>query len=387
MEKLVLQVANVCNLSCNYCITQEGGWGKENHLRFMTADTVRCAIEQFAEAFEDIAVINFFGGEPTLNLAAMEAAGGTVARLIERGVLKDRPHLSMATNGMCASEEFIDIVNHYEMRFAVSLDGPEDINDLHRVAKGGQGTYQRVKENVLKLRAATGFPKGIAVTYTAAHLNSPTSLWERLCRMREDLDIWDFAIMPATNSPATPGQWDPLLADPLRFITEYRECVRQSLLEMTHRADAISIEYGKKALAKLVEEPSYEECPAGATYFAVSGEGDVYPCQNLPETPEFRITNVRSPLFHSELWASPIRMEIVEANSQAIGTICDHESRSMCRICPSDNLGETGSLKTYSPQRFRLYQAIDQITKDTFIEIMGTQDDSARNRFLENLER
>jgi uncharacterized protein len=353
----------------------------------MTPQTVRRCIEQFAAAFEEISVINFFGGEPTLNLPAMEAAGETVERLLQQGVLQSRPHLSMATNGMCASDAFIDIVNRYQIRFAVSLDGPEEINDLNRVTKSGEGSYQQIKANVLKLRAATGFPKGIAITYSADHLHSDLTLWQILCRLRDDFGIWDFAIMPATNSPATPGQWDPLLSEPDRFISEYQDCVRRSLLEMTTRDDAISIEYGKKALSLMIEEPSYERCPAGYSYFSVGAEGDVYPCQNLPETADFRITNIHSNAFFEQLQTSRIRREIEDANSQAIAMIDKDESLSMCRICPSDNIGETGSLKTYSPQRFRLYKAIDQSAKETFIEIMSGEDEYAQNRFLKNLER
>lgn len=387
LDKLVLQVSQVCNLSCTYCITQEGAWGKTGQLRQMPPQTVKRTIDQFAGAFEEISVINFFGGEPTLNLPAIEAAGQKVKSLLDSGQLCSRPHLSMATNGMCASEEFVRLVNRYGLRFAVSVDGPAEVNDQIRLTKSGKGSYQRIKENVRKLREATGYPKGIALTYTAAHFSSPLSLWEMLLQMREDFGIWDFAIMPATNSPATPGQWDPLLAQPDRFIEEYQECIRESMAERTCREDAISIEYGKKALAKLIEEASYEECPAGRSYFSVSAEGDVYPCQNLPETPEFRITNIRSERFFDELWESGIRRTICEANAQAKASIGNHESRSMCRICPSDNLGETGSLTTYSPQRFRLYRSIDQTTKETFVQIMSSRDESAQSRLLKSLDR
>jgi uncharacterized protein len=388
LDKLVLQVAQFCNLRCGFCITQYGEWGKVHASRLMSPEMASTTVHAFATLFRPVAVINFFGGEPALNLPALDAAGAAVARLLDDGVLDEPPHLSMATNGTVAGDDFVRVVNRHSIRFAVSVDGPEELHDLQRVNISGRGSYRKIRENVVKLRECTGFPKGIALTYTVQHLRSPLRLWEMLQILREDFGISDFAVMPATNSPATSGQWDPLLEDPDRFIEEYVEAIERSLDELVARPDAITIQYGKNALASLVEAPHYDRCPAGWSYFSVSCDGTVFPCQNLPESMEYRISHVSAPTFAQDLRRSRIGRRIDSANRLALTVIGDNESRSMCRICPSDNIGETGSLEQYSPARFRLYQAIDQAAKRKFVELVNVDGPGAeqrRDRFIAHL--
>jgi uncharacterized protein len=186
LDKLVLQVAQFCNLRCGFCITQYGEWGKVHPSRLMTADTAAAAVETFAALFRPIAVINFFGGEPALNLQALDAVGNAVQRLADQGSHSTLPHLSMATNGTVASPEFVRIVNHHKIRFAVSVDGPKELHDLQRVNLSGHGSYRRIRNNVTRLQEQTGFPRGIAFTYTVQHLRSPLRLWEMLQILRED---------------------------------------------------------------------------------------------------------------------------------------------------------------------------------------------------------
>jgi len=390
LDKLVLQVAQFCNLRCGFCITQYGEWGKVHPSQLMSPQTAARTVDAFGRLFSPVSVINFFGGEPALNVPALDAAGEAAARLCDQGVLASAPRLSMATNGTVASDEFIRVVNQHEMRFAVSVDGPRELHDLQRVNLSGQGSYDRIRQNVRKLREHTGSPKGIAFTYTVEHLRSPMRLWTMLQHLRDDFDISDFGVMPATNSPATPGQWDPLLEDADRFIDEYVEAIECSLEEMAVRPDAITLQYGRTALATLVEPPHYDPCPAGRSYFSISCEGSIFPCQNLPETDSYRIGHIDSPTLADDLRKSHVGRRIDDANRTALTIIGQNESRSMCRICPSDNLGETGELDRYSPARFRLYEAIDQATKRKFVELVSGTDAAAeqqRNRFIAHLNR
>ncbi len=385
IDKLVLQVAEICNLTCSFCITQQGRWSGDKSEKLMAPETAKAAVLSFARHFDPIHVINFFGGEPALNLRALAATGEAVKIALDSGMLSATPVLSMATNGTVASRAFVETVSRYDVHFAVSVDGPREVHDIERRTASGKPTYDEIVANVSKLRDLTGYPKGIALTYTTDHLHSPKTLWEMLDELRSDFGVDEFAVMPATNSPHTPGQWDPLVENPDKFIEEYADAVRRSLGELAASPNGIKIQYGKNALANLVEPLSYEECPAGRNYFSISVAGSVFPCQNLPEDDEYRISHVGSPRLVDDILGSSIRQSIEVANAEAIRTIGDDPARSLCRICPSDNLGEVGSLTTYSPGRMRLYQAIDAVVKGTFIDLISEADDAQADMIVANL--
>jgi radical SAM protein with 4Fe4S-binding SPASM domain len=291
----------------------------------------------------------------------------------------------MATNGTCASKRLIDLIKRYDVRFVVSLDGPPEINDRLRTTASGKGVYARIRENIQILRRETGFPKGIAFTYTAWHLRCNRALWDMLCALRDDTGIAEFAVMPATDSPHTSGTWDPLLVDPDRYIDDYVDCIRNSLREMASQENPILIDGVRNILAMLVHREQYQPCPAATSYFTVSANGDIYPCQNLSEDITCRITSLTSDTFARDLQTSPIRERILAANLAAIERIGDIPGLPACRICPSDNLGETGSLTEYAPQRFRLYQAVDRVVKDFFLNVIVNGTETERRRLLTTL--
>ena len=72
LSKLVLNVSNACDLECRYCYAQHGTYGKAASL--MSEELVRLALERTAEFFGAIEAVQFFGGEPTLNIPAIRLA-------------------------------------------------------------------------------------------------------------------------------------------------------------------------------------------------------------------------------------------------------------------------------------------------------------------------
>ena len=139
-----------CNFACGYCYQGD----REDYNQFaekMTLETsarVAAWIEgQLDRLKPETLVITFFGGEPLLNLPVMyDMAERTWRATQARGV---KQTMSIITNGLLLTPEIVDRLNPYGLRGAkITLDGDKHTHDRMRPLRGGQGTFDRIVENI-----------------------------------------------------------------------------------------------------------------------------------------------------------------------------------------------------------------------------------------------
>jgi len=89
----------------------------------------------------------FWGGEPLLNLPAMyDIAGRGAAAARARGV---DIGLSIITNGLLLTPDVVDRMVPLGLKAVkITLDGDRDTHDRMRPLRGGQGTFDRIVENM-----------------------------------------------------------------------------------------------------------------------------------------------------------------------------------------------------------------------------------------------
>jgi uncharacterized protein len=116
--------------------------------------------------------LTFFGGEPLLNLPVVyDQAERVFASCQARGVTLA---LGVITNGLLLTEEVVDRLLPFGLAYVkVTLDGDRDTHNKMRPLRGGQGTFDRIIENVRqvagKVRVAIGgnFDVESAASYPA----------------------------------------------------------------------------------------------------------------------------------------------------------------------------------------------------------------------------
>ena len=87
----------------------------------------------------------FQGGEPTLaGLPFFEKLVEFQKRSGARPERQQRP----ADQRVLIDKNWCDLSGEYNWLLGVSLDGPEEINDLYRFNKEGRGTWKRVMQGV-----------------------------------------------------------------------------------------------------------------------------------------------------------------------------------------------------------------------------------------------
>lgn len=139
-----------CNFACGYCF--QGDHGDYNkHAAKMTMDTAE-RVAQWAEERLDTLkpesfALTFFGGEPLLNLPVMYFLAERMWRSCEaRGV---RLLVNIITNGLLLTPDVVDRMSPYALNgVKITLDGDRDMHNKMRPLRGGQGTFDKIIQNI-----------------------------------------------------------------------------------------------------------------------------------------------------------------------------------------------------------------------------------------------
>jgi uncharacterized protein len=139
-----------CNFACDYCF--QGDHGDYNkHADKMSLETATRVAEWFERELDRVRpekfVLTFFGGEPLLNLPVMYMLAERASRAAKaRGV---DLFTNIITNGLLLTADVVDRMLPFGLNgVKITLDGDKDTHNRMRPLRGGQGTFDRIVENI-----------------------------------------------------------------------------------------------------------------------------------------------------------------------------------------------------------------------------------------------
>jgi uncharacterized protein len=142
-----------CNFACDYCF--QGDHGDYNKfaakMTLETASQAAAWVEERLDAVKpQMFTLTLFGGEPLLNLpVAYYLAERLWQSSQARGV---RMVLNVITNGLLLTPEVVDRLAPCGLNAVkVTLDGDRDVHNRMRPLRGGQGTFDKIIENVRRV--------------------------------------------------------------------------------------------------------------------------------------------------------------------------------------------------------------------------------------------
>lgn len=142
-----------CNFACDYCF--QGDHGDYNKFAAkMTLETAARVVQWTEERLDAIRpesfVLTLFGGEPLLNLpVAYYLAEKLWAATQGRGV---RMLVNIITNGLLLTPEVVDRLAPYGLNgVKITLDGDHDTHNRMRPLRGGQGTFDKIIQNIRRV--------------------------------------------------------------------------------------------------------------------------------------------------------------------------------------------------------------------------------------------
>ena len=146
-----------CNFACDYCIQGDHGDYNKNAAKMSMETAARVA--DWTEARLDALrpqtfALTLFGGEPLLNLpVAYYLAERLWASCEARGV---RMLINVITNGLLLTREVVTRLNACGLNgVKITLDGDRDTHNRMRPLRGGQGTFDRIIQNVREVAHLT----------------------------------------------------------------------------------------------------------------------------------------------------------------------------------------------------------------------------------------
>ena len=142
-----------CNFACDYCYQGDHGEAGRVAPKMSPETAARTAdwiVQQLDEVRPARLSLTFFGGEPLLNVPAMRLIAERCAQATaSRGV---QQVVSIITNGLLLTPEIVDQMLPLGLTgVKVTLDGDRETHDRMRPLRGGQGTFDRIIENVRRV--------------------------------------------------------------------------------------------------------------------------------------------------------------------------------------------------------------------------------------------
>jgi uncharacterized protein len=146
-----------CNFACGYCYQGD----REDFNQFadkMTLETAARVAEWIERELDRLRpekfAMTFFGGEPLLNLPVVYDLAERAWKATQARGIKQT--LSIITNGLLLTEDVVDRLEPRGLRgVKITLDGDRHTHDRMRPLRGGQGTFDRIVDNIRKVAHRT----------------------------------------------------------------------------------------------------------------------------------------------------------------------------------------------------------------------------------------
>jgi uncharacterized protein len=345
LKELVLHVSEGCNLACSYCFADRGRYGKSDS-RWMTAELARESTSAMLSRYERINSIKFFGGEPLLNIEAIEA----VCSLFRERAARP-PRYRMVTNMTVYNERVRHLLNDNNISVTASIDGPEVVHDHFRKFENGAGSFSKVDTNIRRMTADTGQPTTLEVVYGPHHLAQGLSM----------IDVHKFLETEYGNKNIIIHAMKLDVSTVLSIADDLRHEYLESIYD-------ISVDYGRFYVSNCINNKTFHwlarplgqiltqtqsdtHCGLGVGTLTVSASGSLLPCYTLSSRPEYEMcSDVTRTTEEDNIRIATIQSSFVSSRKSTNPACTECSIMPTCKTCPGANLSGNGSLERPSQE-------------------------------------
>ncbi|MCX7795720.1 MAG: SPASM domain-containing protein [bacterium] len=286
LKSLCLNVSHSCNMVCDYCFVSHN---LSSSRSMMDLETAYRAIDFLIEASKDTKniEIDFFGGEPLLNLDAVrDVSIYGKKRAVE---YNKNLRITLTTNGILLTEKVLNLLDELEISVVLSLDGGDKVHNIHRHLINGNDSFKYILPNAIELarrREYGGYY--IRGTYTAKTITFSETFKDLI-----DLGFRYISLEPVVTTDenlSIKREHIPILREEYKKIAE--ECLKSDV-KFFHFE--LPLEEGA-CLPRLTRG-----CGAGIEYMAVTPTGEIYPCHQFVGYRQFMMGNIYEKNLNKEL--------------------------------------------------------------------------------------
>lgn len=284
VKALCLHICHDCNLCCEYCFASGGTY--KTARQYMSEDTAKAAIDFLIKnsGFRKNIEIDFFGGEPLLNLDVVKSA-------VEYGKQQAKAHnkvltYTMTTNAVLLDKETIDFLNDEMDNVVISIDGRRNIHERVRKAVNNESTYDVILNNAKEFVKVRGDKRYyIRGTFTALNTDFSEDVKAMSDEGFHQISI-EPVVLPVNHKLAIKDEQIPQILDEYeRLANLYLDRFgTEKWFSFFHFL--IDLENGPCLHKRL------NGCGAGSEYLAILPNGDIYPCHQFAGEDGFFMGNV-----------------------------------------------------------------------------------------------
>lgn len=144
---LIKPASSNCNLTCKYCFYNSISENREiASYGIMKEDALEAVIKKGLDYAEYYCGFAFQGGEPTI--AGLEFFQKCIELQNKYNTKKLKISNSLQTNGMLIDEKWATFLHDNNFLVGLSLDGPKEVHNLHRINLKGDGSFNRIMKTV-----------------------------------------------------------------------------------------------------------------------------------------------------------------------------------------------------------------------------------------------
>lgn len=291
LQALVLNITNQCNLACTYCY--EFGADKiatpQGKPKFMTLETAKTSVDFLLERSvgRDAVHITFFGGETLMNFKLLREV---VLYAKAQAAAQDRIiGFSLTTNATLLTDEIIDFLADNAIGVTVSMDGPPDLQDKHRVDKKGRGTYAVIAPRLQKLIARH---RTRAITARVTLTRDVTDVVRIYRHLKDEIGFHEVGFAPVTNSGGQDYSIDDSAMDGV--LAQFHELADEWLAHAL-RGEMHGFSNVSETIGELIQGVNKSHpCGAGLGLLGVSPSGDLSPCHRFTDADTHSLGHISS---------------------------------------------------------------------------------------------
>ena len=284
----------ICNLACSYCFFLDKEALYEGDRFRMSDEMLETYIRSLIDAHRAPQVtVAWQGGEPTL------MGLDFYRRSIELEERFRKPGMSflntIQTNGTLLTDEWCEFLAEHNFLVGISIDGPRELHDAHRVTKRGQGTFDKVMRG-LRLLQKHEVEYNILTTVNSLNGDHPLEVY-RFLRDEARTDWMQFIpVVERVDEHGNPADLRGTFASersvrPEQFGTFLTTVFDEWVHHDVGRVFVQTIEAAARNWAGLGQSGMCvfnETCGLG---LALEHNGDLYSCDHFVD-PEFLVGNI-----------------------------------------------------------------------------------------------
>jgi uncharacterized protein len=305
--KISVITTEACNLSCKYCY-EKRPLQRWNNKQSMSPNVIDHMLEE-AVKWKSCDLIQFFGGEPTLNLDVIEYTCSQITKLVASGELAAKPRLAVVSNGCYAnSNKVLRVLKENNIETTISLDGPEPLNDELRRSRKHDSVFGQASTTLKKL-LSLDIPVALETVFTKTHIDNGYTIIDSI-KFAQENNVNKFFFQPAY--PSVDASLDPMCPDTIDIYLKYHmDAIDWWFGNFLSKGELYDIYYLDILRMMMLSgnTPSKSICPAGQSTFSIGPDGAVYPCQLLHGNSQLLIGNITSDNFDLRSQTIPILHE------------------------------------------------------------------------------